>query len=133
MARIVNYSVNLQRGRHSAVEYAGRRIVIAQCNNVYIFPAIGLALAISRARRVTDGMMQAAARALAANAPAQYDEGGPLLPPLADARRIAVEVAIAVALEAQASGLVSPRSADELRALAAASQWTPAYPSYESE
>ena len=45
------------------VSYQGRRIPVAQCNNVYIFPAIGLGLVASRASRVTDGMILAAARA----------------------------------------------------------------------
>src|ERR1700748_3579931 len=51
------------------VTYNGRTITIAQCNNVHVFPAMGLALVASSARRVTDAMMQAAARALAANSP----------------------------------------------------------------
>ena len=42
------------------VEFAGRKIPIAQCNNVYVFPAVGLGLIASRARRVTDRMMMAA-------------------------------------------------------------------------
>src|SRR6202022_2635386 len=53
-----------------SVHYAGKTIPIAQCNNVFIFPAMGLAVVASRARRVTDAMMLAAARALAANLPA---------------------------------------------------------------
>jgi malate dehydrogenase (oxaloacetate-decarboxylating) len=43
------------------VDFAGRKIPIAQCNNVYVFPAIGLGLIASRARRVTDRMMMAGA------------------------------------------------------------------------
>jgi len=113
------------------VEYQGRTIPIAQCNNVYIFPAIGLALSVSRARRITESMMMAAAKALGANSPALANPAAPLLPPLSDARQVAVEIAVAVAMEAQSSGLASPRSKDELRALALASQWAPAYPSYE--
>src|SRR6201981_1799512 len=52
------------------VNYNGRKITIAQCNNVHIFPALGLAVVASGARRVSDTMMQAAARAPAANSPA---------------------------------------------------------------
>ena len=48
------------------VSYEGRTIPIAQCNNIYIFPAIGLGVVASSARRVTDAMMLAAARTLAA-------------------------------------------------------------------
>jgi malate dehydrogenase (oxaloacetate-decarboxylating) len=55
------------------VRYEGRTIPIAQCNNVYIFPAMGLGVVASGARRVTDAMMLAAARALAGNSPALKD------------------------------------------------------------
>ena len=44
-------------------QFRGRSINIAQCNNVYVFPAVGLGVIASRARRVTDGMMLAAAHA----------------------------------------------------------------------
>src|SRR5712671_1193731 len=46
------------------VKYDGRSIPIAQCNNVFIFPAVGLGVVASGARRVTDGMMLAAGRVL---------------------------------------------------------------------
>ncbi|HTF62767.1 MAG TPA: NAD-dependent malic enzyme, partial [Edaphobacter sp.] len=68
------------------VTHNGRKITIAQCNNVHIFPAIGLALVASGARRVTDAMMQAAARALAANSPALKDPSASLLSSLKDSR-----------------------------------------------
>jgi len=41
------------------VSFNGRRISIAQCNNIYIFPAVGLGVVASGARRVTDGMILA--------------------------------------------------------------------------
>jgi malate dehydrogenase (oxaloacetate-decarboxylating) len=62
------------------VSYSGRTIPIGQCNNVYIFPAIGLGVVASGARRVTDAMMLAAARALAINSPALQDSSASLLP-----------------------------------------------------
>src|SRR5262249_57832360 len=49
------------------VDYGGRKIPIAQCNNVYIFPAMGLGVVASRARRVTDPLMLPAAPNPAAN------------------------------------------------------------------
>jgi malate dehydrogenase (oxaloacetate-decarboxylating) len=42
------------------VSYGGRTIPIAQCNNIFVFPAMGLAFVASGARRVTDAMMLAA-------------------------------------------------------------------------
>jgi malate dehydrogenase (oxaloacetate-decarboxylating) len=114
------------------VRYDGRTIPIAQCNNVFIFPAIGLGVVASGASRVTDPMMLAAARALAGNSPALKDSSAPLLPPLTDLRRVAAEIAIAVGLEAQKGGLAPKLAEDELREQVMATQWTPAYPSFGS-
>jgi malate dehydrogenase (oxaloacetate-decarboxylating) len=110
------------------VNYNGRNITIAQCNNVHIFPAMGLAVVASGARRVTDGMMQAAARALAANSPALKDPSASLLSPLKDSRRVAVDIAVAVGLQAQKDGVAPKGSEDELRKRVLKTQWTPAYP-----
>lgn len=109
------------------VAYDGRRIPIAQCNNVYIFPAMGLGLVASRTRVVTEPMMLAAARALGVNSPALKDPSASLLPPLTDIRRVAADIALAVGIEAQKDG-VAPRSSEEdLRRRIMATQWTPAY------
>jgi malate dehydrogenase (oxaloacetate-decarboxylating) len=111
------------------VEYDGRTIPIAQCNNVYIFPAVGLGVVAARARRVTDGMILAAARAVGESSPALLDPLAALLPRLADVRQVAVHVAAAVALEAQQAGVAPKTTETELRQRVAATQWTPAYPS----
>jgi malate dehydrogenase (oxaloacetate-decarboxylating) len=101
---------------------------VAQCNNVYIFPALGLGLVASRARRVTDGMMLAAARALADQSPALKSPSGWLLPALTDLRRVTVEIAVAVGLEAQRAGVAPQTSPEELRETVIARQWIPEYP-----
>jgi malate dehydrogenase (oxaloacetate-decarboxylating) len=112
---------------YAPVSYGGRTIPIAQCNNVHIFPAMGLGLVASRARRVTEPMMLAAARTLGANSPALKDSSASLLPPLTDIRRVAAEIAIAVGIEAQKDGIAPSMSEDELRRRVQATQWTPAY------
>ena len=112
------------------VSYCGRKIPIAQCNNVYIFPAMGLAVVASGARRVTESMMLAAARALGANSPALKDPSASLLPPLTDVRRVAAEIAFAVGIEAQRDGVAPRLSEYELRLRVMATQWTPAYPTF---
>jgi malate dehydrogenase (oxaloacetate-decarboxylating) len=111
------------------VHFAGKTIPIAQCNNVFIFPAMGLAVVASRARRVTDAMMLAAARALAANSPALKDPSACLLPALTEIRKVAMEIAIAVSMEAQKDGFAPKLAEGELRRKVAAAQWVPAYPS----
>jgi malate dehydrogenase (oxaloacetate-decarboxylating) len=109
------------------VNYAGRQITIAQCNNVYIFPAVGLGVVASRARRVTDGMMEAAARTLAEHSPALKDANASLLPPLRNVREVAVAIAIAVGVEAQRAG-VAPRTTEEaLVRRVKETQWAPRY------
>ena len=110
------------------VRYAGRTIPIAQCNNVFIFPAMGLGVVAAGASRVTDAMMLAAARVLGRNSPALKDSSASLLPPLTDIRRVAAEIAIAVGLEAQKDGLAPKLAEDELRQRVIAAQWTPVYP-----
>jgi malate dehydrogenase (oxaloacetate-decarboxylating) len=110
------------------VEFAGRRIPIAQCNNVYVFPAVGLGLVAAGARRVTDRIMMAAGRALGENSPAVSDPSAALLPALKDLRAIARRIAFEVGVEAQKAGLAPPISPDELRDRIAATQWTPEYP-----
>src|SRR5882724_4759951 len=112
------------------VSHNGRKITIAQCNNVHIFPAMGLALVASGASRVSDAMMQAAARALAANSPALKDPSASLLSSLKDSRRVARDIAVAVGMEAQKEGLAPKTSEDELRQRVSRAQWTPAYSSF---
>ena len=109
------------------VEYGGRRWTIAQCNNVFIFPAVGLGLVASGARRVTDGMLAAAARALSEQSPAASDTAAPLLPDVRDLRRVAIEIAVAVGLEAQRAGLAPRTTPEMLRSEAVERQWVPDY------
>ena len=111
------------------VNYGGRKIPIAQCNNVYIFPAMGLGVVAARARRVTDAMMLAAARTLAANSPALKDASASLLPPLTDLRRVAAKIAVAVGIQAQKDSVAAQLPKAELRERVTATQWTPAYAS----
>ena len=109
------------------VNYEGRKIPIAQCNNVYIFPAVGLGVVASTARRITGPMMLAAARTLAGNSPALKDASAPLLPTLTDLRRVAADIALAVGIAEQKDGVAAQMIEDELRARVMATQWTPDY------
>jgi malate dehydrogenase (oxaloacetate-decarboxylating) len=109
------------------VDSGGHKIPIAQCNNVYIFPAMGLAVVASGARRVTEAMILTAARALGANSPALKDSTASLLPPLTDIRRVAAEIAFVVGIEAQKDGVAPKVSQDELRRRITQTQWSPSY------
>ncbi|HLI36261.1 MAG TPA: NAD-dependent malic enzyme [Streptosporangiaceae bacterium] len=109
-----------------AVDHGGVRYEIGQANNALVFPGLGLGVTAARARRVTDGMLLAAARAVAdlvdISAP-----GAPLLPRVAHLRETSVAVATAVATAAAAEGVASaalgPDPAGQVRAL----MWQPRY------
>ena len=109
------------------VEYEGRTYPIAQCNNVFIFPAVGLGIVASGANRVTDGMILAAARALGEHSPARTNEAGSLLPDVSQIRTVAVAIAYAVGLEAQRAGVAPKTDPEELLQRVKSHQWTPAY------
>jgi len=112
------------------VEYGGRRFEIAQCNNAFIFPGVGLGVIAVQAPRVTEGMFVAAARALSELAPAQKDPDGPLLPPLKTVRAVSHQVALAVVRQALQEGVVKPLSDAKVREHISARMWTPRYLPY---
>ncbi|EID16817.1 NAD-dependent malic enzyme [Mycolicibacterium phlei] len=100
---------------------------VAQCNNVYIFPAIGLAVTAAQATRVTDEMMRAAAAALGDASPALTDPNAPLLPSWAELPTVAVRIAHAVAEQAVADGVAPQRTPGELRQRIDEVRWVPEY------
>lgn len=113
------------------VEVNGRLVPIAQTNNSYIFPGLALGILVSRARRVTDGMIMAAARALAGLSPARDDKHGRLLPPIGESRKVGLIVAEAVGRQAIAEGVSELADGDDLKTEIAAYVWEPVYMPYE--
>jgi malate dehydrogenase (oxaloacetate-decarboxylating) len=109
------------------VTYGGWRFPIAQCNNSYIFPGLGLGIRAVGAQRVSDAMFMAAARALADCSPARQDPAGSLLPPLADSRVVSRTIALAVARQGQREGLAQPCRPEELEDRVDAKIWHPHY------
>ncbi len=75
-------------------------------------------------------MFLAAAHAPAAQSPAVTDPSAPLLPALTGLRRAAIEIAFAVAEQAQRDGLAPQTKPEALRNAITSSQWAPQYPSY---
>jgi malate dehydrogenase (oxaloacetate-decarboxylating) len=116
---------------YAPVEFDGRMVHIAQVNNSYIFPGLALGILVSRARRVTDGMIMAAARALAALSPARQDKSAALLAPIADSRKVSLVVAEAVGQQAIAEAVAElpdeTTLSDQLRDYV----WEPVYLPYE--
>jgi len=116
---------------YAPIEFKGKVIPIAQTNNSYIFPGLALGILVSRARCVTDAMIMAAARALARLSPARQDKNAPLLPPIADSRRVSLAVAEAVGKQAIADGVAEVADASTLNEKLRAYVWEPIYLSYE--
>ncbi len=111
------------------VSHSGTDYEIAQTNNALIYPGIGQGTIVSRASRITDGMLLAAAEALAA----LVDVGRPgaaLLPPVQSIRAASAAVAIAVARQAASEGVAQADLHDPAQAVDAA-MWTAAYPPLE--
>ncbi|MCU1685115.1 MAG: malic enzyme [Amycolatopsis sp.] len=100
---------------------------VAQCNNVYIFPAIGLAVTASGATRVTDEMMRVAALTLGEASPALKNPDEPLLPRWEDVPEIATSIAHAVAMQAITDGVAPKRTEAEMTEVIKATRWTPDY------
>jgi malate dehydrogenase (oxaloacetate-decarboxylating) len=109
------------------VEYQGVTHSIPQCNNSYIFPAMGLGILAAQAPRVTDRMFMAAAIALQETSPALKDPNASLLPPLEEIRQITRHIAVAVATEAQSEGVAEKLSPQELDKRIDEIMWTPEY------
>ena len=107
-------------------DYRGTRFTIGQGNNALLYPGLGLGVIVSGASRVTDGMLLAAARAVAG----QVDPTAPgaaLLPPVENLRASSATVAVAVARQAEADG-VATASHDNLIQAVQDAMWQPVYP-----
>lgn len=110
-----------------SVNYLGKSYPIAQCNNCYIFPGMGLGIIAVGANRVTDGMFMAASLALSDLAPALHTRGGALLPELSNIRDVSKVIALAVAKQAIKEGIASILSDDLIQQRIEATSWMPEY------
>jgi malate dehydrogenase (oxaloacetate-decarboxylating) len=113
------------------VESDGRPVRISQTNNSYIFPGLALGTLVARARRVTDGMIMAAAKTLASLSPTVTDANAPLLPPIGDSRKVGLTVAAAVARQAIAEGISTLPDPSALAEELHSYVWEPVYRPYE--
>jgi malate dehydrogenase (oxaloacetate-decarboxylating) len=108
------------------VDHGGIRYEIGQANNALVFPGLGLGVIAARARRVTDGMLLAAACAVADLVDIS-SPGAPLLPRVAQLRETSVAVAAAVARAAAAEGVATATLPADLPGHLRALMWEPRY------
>ncbi len=113
------------------VLFGGKRYPIAQCNNSYIFPGIGLGVLASNASRVTDEMLMESSRALAACSPLIQDSEAALLPSFADIQEVSRQIALAVALKAVEQGVAPQRTEEQLIERIERTFWKPEYLKYK--
>ena len=109
------------------VSYEGVEYVIGQGNNALLYPGLGLGTIVSGASQVTDGMLLAAAEAVAS----QVDpsgRGASLLPAVDNLRASSATVAVAVAKQALAEG-VATKPVENLVQAVEDARWQPVYPS----
>jgi malate dehydrogenase (oxaloacetate-decarboxylating) len=113
------------------VKYDGKEYEIAECNNSTCFPGIGLGCVLSRAKLLTDKMLVAAVKALAAQSPALKDPDKGLLPDVINVREISVHIARAVIKQAVEEGLAQekgiPDNDEDLEEWIREQMWDAAY------
>lgn len=113
-----------------AVDMGDHEVEIAQCNNSYIFPGVGLGVITAKASRITDGMMMAASRALADASPIAQTGEGALLPSLERIRDVSKLIARAVVLQAIADGVALPIPEELIDQKVEKNFWEPEYREY---
>jgi malate dehydrogenase (oxaloacetate-decarboxylating) len=113
------------------VTYNGTTYEVAECNNSTCFPGIGLGCVLSRTKLLSDAMLVAAVKALAAQSPALENPDKGLLPDVADVREISVHIAKAVIKQAVQEGLAQekgiPNEDEDLEEWVREQMWDPVY------
>jgi len=107
------------------LDYAGVRYEFGQANNALVYPGLGLGTIVSGASKVTDGMLLAAAEAVAGQADVSQ-QGAALLPYVENLRASSATAAVAVAKAADEDG-VATRKHDNLVQAVQDAMWQPFY------
>jgi malate dehydrogenase (oxaloacetate-decarboxylating)(NADP+) len=110
------------------VRFEGRLLVPGQGNNVYVFPAVSLAVFATEATRVTDEMFIAAARGVAENVTQAELDSGSLYPPQSDIFETEVKAAVRVAETIFARKLARVEKPGDMEAFIRGKLYTPKYP-----
>jgi malate dehydrogenase (oxaloacetate-decarboxylating)(NADP+) len=114
------------------VRLGARTFMPSQANNMYIFPAVGLAIYATRARRVTDEMFITAARALADQVTQTDFEAGLLYPPQSEILKTEIETALPVVRNIFDRGLAGVELDGDIRSFVESQLYSPEYPNLVS-
>jgi malate dehydrogenase (oxaloacetate-decarboxylating) len=106
-------------------DYDGVSYYFGQANNALVYPGLGLGTIVSRASKVTDGMLRAAAEAVAGQVDVS-EPGAALLPAVENLRASSATSAIAVAKAATADGVATAKT-DDLVQVVEDAMWQPVY------
>jgi malate dehydrogenase (oxaloacetate-decarboxylating)(NADP+) len=97
------------------VHLGGRTFLPSQANNLYIFPAVGMAIYATNAKRVTDEMFIEAARAVADQVTSEQLKLGMLFPPQSNILEVEVQTAARVAKVVFDAGLARVEPPGDIR------------------
>jgi malic enzyme len=109
------------------VEFGGRRHVIGQANNVFIFPGVGLGAAIAEAREITTEMFHIASATVAGMVGPERLALGAIYPDQSELRRVSFAIACAVVRYASENNLGRRFRPDEVEDVVRNIVWEPAY------
>ncbi|GHF84125.1 NAD-dependent malic enzyme [Thalassotalea marina] len=113
------------------VEHKGKIFSIAQCNNSYIFPGLGLGVVAANINRITDEMLMVASEMLAEASPLANTGEGELLPPLIEIANLSKKIAFAVAKVAYDQSLALRIDDEDLIEKIERNFWQPSYRQYK--
>lgn len=109
------------------VTYEGKRHVIGQSNNVFIFPGVGLGAIVSETREINDEMFLIAAQTLASCVSEERLALGAIFPSENDLREVSFQIACAVVRYARDAHLGRVIPDEEIEATIRSGVWYPSY------
>jgi malate dehydrogenase (oxaloacetate-decarboxylating)(NADP+) len=110
-----------------AVHLSGQTYLPSQANNLYIFPAVGMAIYATKAKRVTDEMFIEAAQAVADQVTPEQLKLGMLFPPQSNILEVEVQTATRVAKVVFDAGLATVERPTDIRSWIEGQLYNPQY------
>ncbi len=110
-----------------SVELNGKTYIPGQGNNVYIFPAMGLAIFATKVKRVTEGMFIAAAFSLVSQLTVEQLENGLVYPPIKNILQVEADMAVKIAEYIFDNGLAQVQRPKNIESLIKDSMYRPEY------